>query len=121
MLNIEKYKDELCENITINAFGYPTISLKNFCKQHHLDNAKNDLEFAQYFVNWLCEEYHENIADKDLITEKQKDLIEAMNEWCTEKFDLSYRRSKADARKYISKNIDEFIRLTCYVRTLENE
>ena len=42
------------------------------------------------------------------MTEKQRDLIEWMNEFCTEKFDLSYYRTKEEARDYISRNIDEY-------------
>ena len=42
------------------------------------------------------------------MTEKQRDLIECMNEFCTEKFDLSYQRTKEEARDYISRNIDEY-------------
>lgn len=46
------------------------------------------------------------------MTEKQKDLIECMNEFCTEKFDLSFPRTKEEAKKYISKNMDEYKLLT---------
>lgn len=42
------------------------------------------------------------------MTEKQKDLIECMNEFCREKFDLSYQRTKTEARDYISRNIEEY-------------
>ena len=42
------------------------------------------------------------------MTDKQRELIECMNEFCTKKFDLSYERSKEEAREYISKNIDEY-------------
>ena len=43
-----------------------------------------------------------------LMTDKQKQLIECMNEFCKEKSDLSYQRTKEEARDYISKNIEEY-------------
>ena len=42
------------------------------------------------------------------MTEKQRDLIKAMNEFCREKFDLSYPRTKEEARCYISRNFEEY-------------
>ena len=54
------------------------------------------------------------------MTEKQRDLIECMNEFCTHKFDLSYPRSKEEARQYISKNIEEYKLLTTSTWCLEN-
>ena len=47
-----------------------------------------------------------------MITDKQKSLIECMNEFCNEKFDLSYQRTKQEASDYISRNIDEYKLLT---------
>ena len=47
-----------------------------------------------------------------MITDKQKSLIECMNEFCNEKFDLSYQRTKQEASHYISRNIDEYKLLT---------
>ena len=47
-----------------------------------------------------------------MITDKQKSLIECMNEFCNEKFDLSYQRTKQEASYYISRNIDEYKLLT---------
>lgn len=46
------------------------------------------------------------------MSEKQKELIKLMNEFCSETFDLSYPRTKEEARDYISRNIKEYIRLT---------
>ena len=46
------------------------------------------------------------------MTDKQRELIEAMNEFCREKFDLSYERTKEEASEYISRNIDEYKLLT---------
>lgn len=43
-----------------------------------------------------------------MITEKQKQLIEYMNEFCREKFDLENNHSKKDAQKHISRNIEEY-------------
>lgn len=42
------------------------------------------------------------------MTEKQKELIDCMNEFCKEKFDMSYQRTKEEARDYISRNIEEY-------------
>lgn len=42
------------------------------------------------------------------MTDKQRELIECMNEVCTHIFDLSYERTKEEAREYISKNIEEY-------------
>lgn len=42
------------------------------------------------------------------MTDKQRELIECMNEFCFHKFDLSYERTKEEAREYISKNIEEY-------------
>ena len=47
-----------------------------------------------------------------MITDKQKSLVECMNEFCNEKFDLSYQRTKQEASHYISRNIDEYNLLT---------
>ena len=49
-----------------------------------------------------CTEY------KNSITERQKNLIEDMNEFCNEKFYLSYGRTKEEISAYISRNIDEY-------------
>ena len=43
-----------------------------------------------------------------MITEKQKQLIQYMNEFCKEKFDLENNHSKKDAQEYIERNIEEF-------------
>ena len=42
------------------------------------------------------------------ITSRQQALIEDMNEFCNEKFDLSGEPTLEEAREYISRNIDEF-------------
>ena len=46
--------------------------------------------------------------DADLITDKQRNLIECMNEFCREKFDLGNCPTKQMAQAYISRNIDEY-------------
>lgn len=46
------------------------------------------------------------------ITQKQKELIEDMNEFCREKFDLSYERTCKEASEYIDRNIEQFKLLT---------
>ena len=45
---------------------------------------------------------------KNRITQKQKALIDDMNEFCTEKFKYDEKTTKAEARDYISRNIEEF-------------
>lgn len=47
------------------------------------------------------------------MTYLQEVLIEGMNEFCAEKFDLSYERTK-EAEEYISKNINEYKLLTTH-------
>ena len=47
-----------------------------------------------------------------MITEKQKALIDDMNEFCPEKFNYDENTTKAEAREYISRNIEQFKLLT---------
>ena len=54
------------------------------------------------------------------MTDKQRELIECMNEFCQEKFDLSYERTKEEASEYISRNIDEYKLLTTSNWALSN-
>ena len=42
------------------------------------------------------------------ITKKQKDLIDCMNEFCTEKLFYSDRTTRRQASEYISRNIEEY-------------
>lgn len=46
------------------------------------------------------------------ITQKQKALIDDMNEFCTEKFKYDENTTKSQAREYISRNIEQFKLLT---------
>lgn len=48
------------------------------------------------------------------MTYLQKVLIENMNEFCSEKFDLSYERTQEEAEEYINKNIEEYRSLTTH-------
>lgn len=41
---------------------------------------------------------------RDKITKKQIALIEIMNMWCDEKFDLENNKSKKAANEYIARN-----------------
>lgn len=43
-----------------------------------------------------------------MITDKQRNLIECMNEFCDEKFDLSIPRTLEEATLYISRNIEQY-------------
>ena len=47
-----------------------------------------------------------------LITKKQKELIDDMNEFCSEKFMYDDSTTYLQASKYISRNIEEFKLLT---------
>lgn len=42
------------------------------------------------------------------MTKKQKDLIEDMNEFCDEWFDMSFERTRKEASEYIDRNIEQF-------------
>lgn len=56
----------------------------------------------------------------ETMTDKQRELIECMNEFCSKKFDLSYERTKEEAREYISKNIEEYKLFTMDTWVLEH-
>ena len=59
----------------------------------------------------------------ELMTEKQKALIECMNEFASglyEYFDLSYPRSKNEAREYIAKNIELYKLASSNTWVIEN-
>lgn len=43
-----------------------------------------------------------------MMTDKQRNLIESMNELCDEKFDLSIPHSLEEAMLYISRNIEQY-------------
>lgn len=60
------------------------------------------------------------LNNADLITERQRDLIECMNEFCREKFDLDGCPTKQMAQAYISRNIGEFKMLTASNWQIEN-
>lgn len=47
-----------------------------------------------------------------MITQKQKALIDDMNEFCTEKLNYDENTTKAEASEYISRNIEQFKLLT---------
>ena len=47
-----------------------------------------------------------------MITEKQKALIDDMNEFCTEKLNYDENTTKEEASKYISRHIEQFKLLT---------
>lgn len=48
----------------------------------------------------------------EVITQKQKALIDDMNEFCTEKLNYDENTTKEEAREYISRNIEQFKLLT---------
>ncbi len=43
-----------------------------------------------------------------LMTTKQRDLIDAMNELCNEKLKYTNETTSKEAREYISRNMEEF-------------
>ena len=45
---------------------------------------------------------------KKKMTAKQRKLIEQMNEFCDEKFDISKIRSNKEVSEYISRNIEQY-------------
>jgi predicted HTH domain antitoxin len=42
------------------------------------------------------------------MTDKQRDLIDSMNEFCIEKFDYTKETTLEEASEYISRNIEQF-------------
>ena len=62
--------------------------------------------FISEDINMKCTVH--KIRNESSITRKQKNLIEDMNEFCDEYFDLSIHRTKKEASEYISRNIDEY-------------
>lgn len=42
------------------------------------------------------------------MSEKQRELIDSMNEFCKEKFEYSDKTTMREAQEYISRNIEEF-------------
>ena len=75
------------------------------------------LLFEEYGKTWALSE--EELRNKELekvgqMTYLQEVLIEGMNEFCSEKFDLSYERTQEEADEYINKNIEEYRSLTTH-------
>ena len=75
------------------------------------------LLFEDYGKTWALSE--EELPKKELekvgqMTYLQEVLIENMNEFCSEKFDLSYERTQEEANEYINKNIEEYKSLTTH-------
>lgn len=75
------------------------------------------LLFEGYGKDWAL--YKQELPEEQLekvgqMTYLQKVLIENMNEFCSEKFDLSYERTQEEAEEYIIKNIDEYKSITTH-------
>lgn len=75
------------------------------------------LLFENYGTDWAV--YKQELRTEALekmgqMTYLQEVLIEGMNEFCSEKFDLSYERTREEAEEYINKNIDEYKSLTTH-------
>lgn len=78
-------------------------------------HSRQVLLFKDYGKTWAL--YKQQLPEEELkkvrqMTYLQKLLIENMNEFCSEKFDLSYERTQEEAEEYIIKNIDEYKSLT---------
>ena len=75
------------------------------------------LLFEGYGKDWAL--YKQQLPEEELkkvgqMTYLQKVSIENMNEFCSEKFDLSYERTQEEADEYINKNIEEYRSLTTH-------
>ena len=75
------------------------------------------LLFEGYGKDWAL--YKQELPEEQLekvgqMTYLQEVLIENMNEFCSEKFDLSYERTEEEAKEYINQNIDEYKSLTTH-------
>lgn len=101
------------------AAGEPDKLSFSFKTLHH----GQILLFAGYGKTWAL--YKQELPKEELekvekMTYLQQELIECMNEFCYQKFDLSYERTKEEASEYISKNIDEYKLLTTDNWALKN-
>lgn len=80
--------------------------IKEFCTSKECPYCADFCPVGEF--QYVCRYYCNDNWRSDPITNKQKALIENMNEFCTERFDLSIPRTKAEARDYISRNIKQF-------------
>ena len=80
-------------------------------------HSEQILLFEDYRKTWALseEELRSEKLDKvGQMTYLQEVLIKCMNDFCAEKFDLSYERTREEAEEYIIKNIDEYKSLTTH-------
>ena len=70
--------------------------------------------YGKYWAVYKQELMNEALENGEQMTYLQEVLIEGMNEFCAEKFDLSYERTREEAEEYITKNIDEYQSLTTH-------
>ena len=89
------------------AEGVPDKLSFSFKTSH----SRQVLLFEEYGKTWAL--YKQQLPKEELkkverMTYLQEVLIEGMNEFCSEKFDLSYERTQEEAEEYIIKNIDEY-------------
>ena len=89
------------------AEGVPDKLSFSFKTSHN----RQVLLFEDYGKTWAL--YKQQLPEEELkkvrqMTYLQEVLIEGMNEFCSEKFDLSYERTQEEAEEYINKNIDEY-------------
>ena len=66
-----------------------------------------------YMVCYEC--YRKEIEEEKVSLHiVQRSLIESMNKYCEEKFDLSYPRTRDEASYYVKKHIDEYLNKSLY-------
>lgn len=95
------------------AEGVPDKLSFSFKTSHN----RQVLLFEDYGKTWALykQQLQNEPVDKvEQMTYLQEVLIEGMNEFCSEKFDLSYERTREEAEEYIMKNIDEYKSLTTH-------
>ena len=125
-----------CNKYGINRTGYETIKqdldqLEKLEKENQelkekVNYLEKVIEGIKNLPNLDCTHMFDNCKKltplpevKELkkvgqMTYLQKVLIENMNEFCSEKFDLSYERTQEEAEEYINRNIEEYKSLTTH-------
>ena len=71
-------------------------------------------DYGKFWAVYKQELPGEQLDKLEQMTYLQEVLIEGMNEFCSEKFDLSYERTQEEANEYINKNIEEYRSLTTH-------
>ena len=115
--NIFKRELDLIEkDLKILQMLKKNMSIKT---DYYDDDMRHEYEYIAYNGMDLWIESEEELPKKELekvgqMTYLQEVLIKNMNEFCSEKFDLSYERTREEANEYINKNIEEYRSLTTH-------